>query len=241
MLYLVGLGLWDEKDVLLSGLEACRTADKVYCELFTSAWGGDLKKLERTIGKRIEMLERKDVEEASDRLIEEAKTKDIAILVPGDPLTATTHIHLIMECKRKGIAFEVIHSSSIYTAVAKTGLQLYKFGRTTTVPSASGKYAATSFFDAIAENAKAGLHTLVLLDRNMGTQEGLKILKDAERKKRKKILKDAILCSRMGSKKERVVYGEISGLMERALPPPAVIIIPGRLHFIEKEFLETLR
>jgi diphthine synthase len=241
MLTLVGLGLWDEKDMLLSGIEACRAAAKVYCELYTAAWGGNLKKLEKTIGKKIEVLERKDVEEDSDKLIEEAKTKDVVVLVPGDPLTATTHIHLIMECKKRGIAFEIIHSSSIYTAVAKTGLQLYKFGRTTTIPAASGKYAATSFFDAIAENAKAGLHTLVLLDRDMGTREGLRILKEVEGRKGKKILKHAVLCSRLGSKRERLVYGEIKALMETDLPPPAVIIIPGKLHFIEKEFLETLR
>jgi len=240
MLSLVGIGLWDEKDILVSGIEACKLADRVYCELYTAAWGGNLKKLGKMIGKEIEVLKREDLEENSDRLIEEAKRWDIVILVPGDPLTATTHIHLVMECKKRCIDFKIIHSSSIYTAVAKTGLQLYKFGRTTTVPAASGKYAATSFFDAIVENAKAGLHTLVLLDRDMGTKQGLRILKDVERKKGKKILRHAVLCSKIGSKAEKIVYGKVSDLLEADLPPPAVIIIPGKLHFVEKEFLETL-
>ena len=36
MFYLIGLGLFDEKDISLKGLEALKEVDKVYAEFFTS-------------------------------------------------------------------------------------------------------------------------------------------------------------------------------------------------------------
>ena len=50
-----------------------------------------------------------------------------------------------------------------------------------------------------------------------------------------------MLCSRLGSGEERVMYGKFDELAETRLPAPAVVIIPGNLHFLEKEFLETLK
>jgi diphthine synthase len=240
MLYLIGLGLWDEKDISLRGVEACRKCEKVYCELYTAAWGGDVSKLEKIIGKKIEVVERSDVEDNSDILIEETKSKNIALLVPGDPLTATTHVHLIMECKKKGVEFEVVHSSSIYTAIAKTGLQLYKFGRTATVITPAKGYESEGLYDVLIENQKLGLHTLLLLDRDMNTRCALEILKGIEKEKRRKLLKEAVICSAIGSENERMIYGKVEELSDIELPSPAVVIVPGKLHFMEKEFLETL-
>jgi diphthine synthase len=241
MLCLIGLGIWDEKDISLRGLAACRKADKIYCELYTAAWGGDIKALEKLTGKAIEVVERSYVEDDSDKIIEEAKSKDIVLLVPGDPLTATTHVHLVMGCKQKGVGFEIIHSSSIYTAIAKTGLQLYKFGRTATVITPSKAYESEGFYEVLAGNQKQGLHTLLLLDRDMGSKDALEILKAIDAKKKKKLLKFAVICSAIGSENERLIYGKVEDIMDIELPPPAVVIVPGKLHFMEKEFLETLK
>ncbi|MEE9323172.1 MAG: diphthine synthase [Candidatus Aenigmarchaeota archaeon] len=241
MLYLVGLGVWNEKDISLRGIEVCKKADSVYCELYTAYWGGDLKRLEKLIGRKITKLGRKDVEEGSGKLLEEARSKSVILLVPGDPLVATTHIHLIMEAKKEGIPVEVVHSSSIYTSIARTGLQIYKFGRTGTIITPGDGYESRGFYNLIKENLKHGLHTLLLLDREMGTKKGLEILRGIESGKKRKILKHAVLCSKLGSGKERIVYGKVEDLLRMDLPPPAVIVIPGRLHFMEKEFLETLK
>ncbi|MFH1237641.1 MAG: diphthine synthase [Candidatus Aenigmatarchaeota archaeon] len=240
MLSLIGLGIWDERDLSLRGVDACKRADKLYCELYTAAWGGDIAKLEKLVGKKIQVVERSDVEDDSDKLVEEAKTKRIALLAPGDPLTATTHVHLVMECRQKGIDYEVVHASSIYTAIAKSGLQLYKFGRTATVITPAKGYESESFYDALAENHKHGLHTLLLLDVNMGTKQAFDILLAIEKKKKASALKEAVICSALGSENERVIYGRTSDLLDIELPAPAVIIIPGKLHFLEKEFLDTL-
>lgn len=241
MLYLIGLGIWNEKDISLRGVEVCRQADSVYCELYTAYWGGSLRKLEKLVGKKIKKLERKDVEERSDKLLEEAKKRRVVLLVPGDPLVATTHVHLILEAKKKGIPTEVAHSSSIYTTVARTGLQIYKFGRTGTVITPKKGYEPGGFYDVLKENFERGMHTLLLLDREMGTKKGLEILKGIEGRKRRKILKHAVICSKLSSEHEKIVYGKFEDLMGKDLPEPGVIIIPGKLHFLEKEFLETFR
>lgn len=45
MLYLVGLGLGDEKDISVKGLEIIRQCYKVYLEAYTSLLGVDKEKL----------------------------------------------------------------------------------------------------------------------------------------------------------------------------------------------------
>ena len=240
MLYLVGLGVWNEKDISLRGIEICKKSDSVYCELYTAYWGGDLRKLEKIIGKRIKKLERKDVEEESEKLLEESKSENVALLVPGDPLIATTHIHLIIDAKKAEIPIEIVHSSSIYTSIARTGLQIYKFGKTATIITPERGYESEGFYRVLKENLSKGMHTLLLLDREMGTKRGLEILKRIESRKKRKIIRNAVLCSKLGSDHERIIYGKIEDLAKIDLEPPAVIIIPGKLHFMEKEFLEML-
>ncbi len=244
MLYLIGLGLWDEKDISLKGLEACRNSDSVYAELYTAKWGGDLKSLSDMTGKDIRVLERGDMEEGSERIVKEAKERDVVVLVPGDPLAATTHHQLLLEAAKIGVKAEVIHSSSIYTAVSECGLGLYGFGRTVTLVSPSEGYRPTSYYDDIARNREQGLHTLVLLDIGMSAAEGLSLLLGIEKEKGKGIISrksEIIAASKIGSEGQRIVFGSVEKAMKEELPPPAVIIIPGKIQFFEKEFLETKR
>jgi diphthine synthase len=243
MLYLVGLGIWDEGDITLKGIQVCKKSGKVYAELYTSAWGGDLKKLEKVIGKGIKVVQRSDMEENASRLVKEAKKRDIAILVPGDPLSATTHSGIMDEAMKSNVRVEVVHSSSVFTAVAETGLSLYNFGKTITVVAPGKKYRPDSFYETIRENIGKGMHTLLLLDIDMSVQEGLNVLMEIEGKKQKKVLTDktdVIVASAIGSPEKLIKYGNVLELAGQDFPPPAVIIIPGRLNFFEREFLEKL-
>ena len=124
MFYLVGLGLFDEKDISLKGLECLRNVDKIYAEFFTSRlFGSSFEAIEELIGQKIEILVRGEVEEES-KFIEEAKTQDVALITGGDPLIATTHSDFLVQCSKKGIEYEVIHGSSILSsAPAISGLQ----------------------------------------------------------------------------------------------------------------------
>src|SRR6266699_1732863 len=90
----IGLGLNDEKGITLEGLEEARRADSVYGEFYTNIMPNlDLKRLEKVIGKRVEVLSRSQLEdEGGRRLLKAASEERVAFLVPGDPLIATTHI-----------------------------------------------------------------------------------------------------------------------------------------------------
>lgn len=244
MLYLIGLGICDENDLSLKALDAIKTCDKVFCEFYTNKWHGPLAKLKKIAGKNIEVLTRDKIE--GDFLVNEAERKNVALLVPGDPFTATTHMELFIECKKRNIPVEIIHSSSIYTAVAECGLQLYKFGRATTIAFSEGDYKPASIYDAIHANKKSGLHTLVLLDTKDGEhymtiKEGLEILLDIEKGKKENLLKNSkiIACCALGSKNQLIKYADISYFIKNDIKEtPATIIVPGRLHFKEEEALE---
>ena len=247
MLSLIGLGLYDEKDLTLRGLEKARDADKVYAEFYTSRWYGDVKKLEKMIEKEIEVVDRKDLEEDSNRIIEGARSKKIVVFVLGDPLVATTHTILLNDAKRVGVKTEVIHNASIYSAVGETGLHLYKFGRTVTIPFPEKIKSTDALADAIEQNMKMGLHALLLLDvisekeKYMNPIEGVKILLGI--KKRFFTEKtEIVVFARGGSGRPLIVYGRVKDLIKRDFGnPPFVIIIPGELHFTEKEYLKCYR
>ncbi len=236
MLYLIGLGLWDENDLSLRALAALKKCHSVYVEFYTNKWLGNMQKLEEIAGKKIIALKRTDVE--SERLTDEAKKKDIALLVPGDPLVATTHVQLLIDAKSKNVKTNVIHASSIYTSVAETGLQLYKFGRTTTLAFIEKSFKPSSPFEVIMENRKAGLHTLVLLDIKdssyMTVADGIDVLAELGLDKETKI----VACCQLGGD-QKIKYGTMEELAGDAslAETPAVIIVPGLLHFKEEEAL----
>jgi len=240
MLYLIGLGIWDEKDISLRGAEACRKCKEVYAELYTARWGGSLPNLEKTIGKKIHVLERTDLEDDSADLIKKAKSHDIAVLFPGDPLSATTHLSLVSEARQENIPVKIIHSSSIFTAVVETGLSLYNFGKTVSIPAIQPNFSPTSFMEGIMDNRRMGLHTLCLLDIDMSVPQAVQILLGLE--KHSKIISDQkiVAASGLGSPHQKIVYNEAKELLKENMDPPAVLIIPGKLHFTESEFLERL-
>lgn len=236
MLYLIGLGLWDENDLSLRAIDILKKCEDVYVEFYTNKWLGNIRRLGEIIGKEVKVLKRIQVE--SDMLTDVAKETDVALLVPGDPLVATTHVQLMIDAKSKGVDVKVVHASSIYTAVAETGLQLYKFGRATTLAFIEKSFKPSSPYEMIMENRKAGLHTLVLLDvkedgRYMTIADGIDVLEQLG-------LQDIkiVACCQLGSGNQIMRYGAMHELRNASLSEtPAVIIIPGRLHFKEEETL----
>lgn len=78
--------------------------------------------------------------------------------------SATTHTDLLLRARDLQIPTQIIHNASIINAVGCSGLQLYNFGQTVSLVFFTDTWKPDSFYDRIAENAKLGLHTLVLLD-----------------------------------------------------------------------------
>lgn len=81
----------------------------------------------------------------------------------GDPYGATTHTDLVLRAKEQGIRCEIVHNASILNAIGCTGLQLYSFGETVSIPFWTEDWRPDSFFDKICANFTRGLHTLCLL------------------------------------------------------------------------------
>jgi diphthine synthase len=252
MLYLVGLGLSSEKDLTLKGLETLKKCSAVYAEFYTNYTSADLGKLSAQIGKEITILDRQGIEEkAEDNLLKEAADSDVALIVSGDPMVATTHIDLILRAKKLGIKYRIIHSSSIYSAIAECGLQIYKFGRTASIAYPEGNYFPTSPYDLLKGNLSLGMHTLLLLDikaaekRFMTVNEGIKLLLEMEEKKKEKIISPETLCigiARLGSEDAVILAGKASEIINEDFgKPPHCLIVPGKLHFIEEEALALFR
>jgi len=246
MLTLIGLGLQDEKDLTLRGIEAAKQTDRVYIELYTSVWRGK-DAAEKIVGKKIEELKREDLEQHADVIVAEAKTKDVVIFVPGDPMIATTHSILIEEAKKAGIATKIIHNASIISAIGETGLHVYKFGATATVPfrEKTGGKLPESVYDVIKMNKKCGLHTLLLLDitpeRCMTANEAIQILLAVEEQRKEDVfteITEAVVFARAGSEDSQIFFGKVGELKHKIFgEPPMVLIVPGLMHFTEREFL----
>src|SRR3989338_3539353 len=235
MLSLIGLGLNDEKDISVKGLELVKKADIVYLENYTSKLQCSKQALEKLYGKEIQLVEREVVENAT-AIISQAAYNDIVFLIVGDVFSATTHIALYQEAKEKGIEVQVIHNASILNAISITGLELYKFGKTTSIPFHESETASR----VIKENFP--LHTLCLLDlvpsenKFMEALEGIEKLKKAGFDTNTKV----VVCAQLGSDNPTILYTEAKNvkLLNKF---PQCLIIPGELHFMEKEMLESYK
>ena len=247
----IGLGLHDEKDISLKGLEEINNCDEVYAEFYTAKLIGTNKnKIEEKVGKTIKILSREETEKG-DKILKSATNKNIAFLTCGDSMTATTHVDLRLRAVDMGIKTKVVHGSSIVTAVpGLLGLQNYKFGRTTTLAFPEKDYFPTSPYNVIKDNREMGLHTLVLLDiqankeRYMTANEGMALLLEMGKKLKEQIInEDTIVCTvaRAGSSNSIVMADRMGTLKDKKFGPPLhTLVVPGELHFKEIEALEKL-
>src|SRR3989338_2156436 len=113
MLSIIGIGLSDEKDITVKGLEIIRKSDAVYLENYTSILNVPVEKLEKFYNKKIILADRTLIEQkAEETILKDAKTKNVALLVVGDALSATTHTDLIKRAREKNIAVKIIHNAS---------------------------------------------------------------------------------------------------------------------------------
>lgn len=260
-LYLIGLGLGNEKDIAVKALEIVRKAKFVYLETYTSKLNCRVEELEQFYRKKIILADRNMVENNADEILEKAKTNDVTFLVVGDVFSATTHHDLRLRAIKAGIKVEIINNASIMTAVGITGLDLYKFGRTTTIVFPEHNFFPETPYDVIKMNLANGLHTLCLLDIKadremyMDVNEALHLLLAIEEKRKEtskasgekfeEVINEetkVIGCARLGSDKQLIKFGTINQLLNFDFGEPLhALIIPGKLHFMEKEVLEIYK
>lgn len=247
MLALIGMGL-DAKDISVKALEFIKTSDAVLVDRFTSVISQEsINFIELESGKKIRQVTRSDLEEKVRYTIAPAKDSDMAILVVGDPLVATTHHIILDEAHRHGISTIVFHASSIFSAgIGESGLDIYKFGPTTTVPFWSERYKPTSFIDVISKNLSNKEHTLLLLDiepskvAQMKIGQAVEIISSADKNK---ILAQnkVIVLADVGRSSQMIFYTEFSKLMQLSAVLEGKIlslIIPAELNFAEEDAIK---
>jgi diphthine synthase len=252
-LVFIGLGLYDEKDISLRGLEELKEADAIFAELYTSLMPGlSIRKLEEMTGKSVRVVSRRVLEEEEgQQLFEEAKRGKVAFLVPGDPLIATTHVDLRISAEKRGIKTRVIHGASAVSAVrGVSGLQNYKFGKAVTIPFSEQGFVSETPYMVIMENRDMGLHTMCYLDikaeeqRYLTIKEALETLLELEKLKKEQVATSKTLVvgvARAGSNEPAVKAGYIEEELKYNFgAPPHTLIFPGKLHFMEAEALITL-
>ena len=230
MLYIIGLGL-NEKGLSFEGIEAIEKCEKIYLENYTVSFPYPVEELEKIAGNKIINVGREVVE--SDKLIKEAKKENVALLVYGSPLTATTHITLIQEAKKQKIKYEIIYNASVLDGVAECGLQLYKFGKITSIPN----FEADSFIEIVKENQKINAHSLILVDIGLNFKNAIDRLERLM--KREKINVKIVVCERLGTKEKKIFYGNLNELKDKEVEAPFCFIIPAKLHFLEEEVLKN--
>jgi diphthine synthase len=247
----VGLGLHDEMGISLQGMEEVKTADTAFIELYTSFMPSfSTKRFEEICGRKLQVVSRKELEEKNgEAILEAAENGKTVLLVPGDPLVATTHVALRIEAEKRKIKTRIVHGASILSAViGLSGLHNYKFGKSVTIPFQEN-FSETPY-EVIIQNRKLGLHTLCLLDikaeekRYLNIHESLDLLLKTERRRGKKIAEmDTVVVgiARAGSSSPTVKAGFIKELLGYDFGgPPHSIIFPGKLHFMEAEALIVL-
>ena len=233
MLYIIGLGL-DINGISLHGKKILKSADikKIYLEDYTVEFPYSKQELEKELKIKVTEAGREFVE--SEKLVSEAKENDVALLVYGSPLSATTHISLINSAKKQKVKYKILYSGSVFDAVAECGLSLYKFGKTTSIPKWQKNYNPTSFIEIIKENQKMNAHTLLLIDIKLGFEEARKQFIETDKLFEKE---KVIVCSMLGIK-SRFYYGKLNEINTEKIKSPYCIIIPGEMSEIEEESLK---
>lgn len=250
MLTFIGLGLFDENDISLKGLDAIRDADVIYAEFYTSRlMGSSLEKMEALYGKKVIILSREDVEQhPRDNVLKDAKDKKIVFLTGGDAMVATTHVDLRLRAKQMGAETCIIHGSSIQSAVCGlTGLQNYRFGKSATIAFPYKGNISETPYDTVKMNKKNGLHTLLFLDIDrekgyMTVNQGIELLLAVEGRRNEDIITNTICAgvARAGSPCPCVRAGKIESLASCDFGEPLhIMVIPAELHFLEEEALES--
>ena len=232
-LYIIGLGLQSPSSVSIEGREMIDRCNKLYLECYTSVFtDAKLEDVEKYFGKPTVMSNRKLIEQDMP-FIEEAREKDVAVLIIGDVFSATTHMAIIEEAEEQSVEVRVAHGVSVLTAVGAVGLELYKYGKVTSIPF---DYSGKAPYEALQMNKQMGLHTLFLLDlrplegKFMTSYEGVQYLLQEGLDSEERV----ICCSQLGGKREKIHSCKAKDVKEME-GVPQCLIIPGNMHFMEEE------
>lgn len=244
MLYLVGLGL-TPKHTTQKALHVLRNCDKIYFDTYTNFYRSEwVKEWERVVGKEFFYAKRHHLENNMKDIIAEAKEKDVAIAVVGDPLVATTHNSYFIEAPKEGVKVAYVPGISILSvAPSLSGLQHYRFGPVVTIPK---RWRDTpSFYERTARNKKLRAHTLLLMDIGLKIKEGIEALMYWEKELELGVIDLAtvvVAIARAGWDNCVRFVGTVEEVLEKDFgEPPHSLILPTDLLPYEEDVLYSLR
>ena len=262
--YFIGLGLYDEKDITVRGLEVVKSCEKVYLEAYTSVLTVPVERLEAFYGKTVTVCDRDKVESGCDEMIEEARTQNVCMLVVGDVFGATTHTDLATRCINADVPYECIFNASIMNAVGACGLQLYNFGQAVSIVFFTDTWRPESFYDKLLVNHAHGFHSLCLMDirikertvenivmnraiyeppRFMTIRQCIEQLLWIEARRKGGICTPAsraVGCARIGHPDQRIVSGTLAELARVDFGKELhSLVLVGTTHEIDEEMLRA--
>lgn len=251
-LYIIGIGFSSDY-LTLKSLSILKKVKEVFLDGYTSVLLDDGKSLRTALGRDYKVLYRRDIEELDAKIIFEAlKEGDVALLVPGDALIATTHVNLVIEARKRGYSVEIVPGVSVISAaMSLSGLMVYKFGKIATLTYPKDGIVYEYVYDVVKENMLRNLHTLLLLEidvergLSMSIHDAIDILLMLENLRGEGVISKehlAVGMSRLGGRDMKVCFGSLQKLMEYDFgnPPHTLIITSPKLHFIEEEALVVI-
>lgn len=248
MLYIIGLGLRGLSSLTMEGAAAIEASSRIFFETYTSVSpSGTILDLEEKFGKKVEPLSREELEE-ENTLIGLASSEKVAIIVTGDPLSATTHNQIRMDAAEKGVEVIVVENASILSVVpGRLGLFPYRMGPPVSLPFPEGNFLPKSVLEKIHANQSLDLHTLLLLDlrdgRTMYPYEALETLLKMEDKYSLGVISgDSMIfaVSRVAQDGEKLIHDTVQNILElRLQESPSALVIPAKLNHNEVEFVKV--
>src|SRR5918996_1154944 len=256
MLWLIGLGIEGLGGMSTKGREILRRCNIIHIERFTGYLSDtDLNEIKLYCKREenvVNIVGRLFVEDGRE-ILEQAVSNDVAMVVYGDVFIATTYIDLFIRATKRRIKVEVIHSASgITSLIGESGLQIYKFGRSSTIMSEP--QSAISVYNTLLDNLLSGNHTLILTEYSetkenispffLDPKKAMRMLLDVEKDQRSQAFTEetfVLVASRIGRADKKIISGHVRSLMEINYEAgPHSLIVPGRLHFVEKEAISSI-
>ena len=242
VLYMIGIGLFNENDISVRGLSLVKGADVVYLEGYTSKLGCTIKDLENLYGQEIILADRELVEkQAEATILKDAVDKKVAFLVIGDVFSATTHVDLMQRAKNRGIEVHIVHNASIISAIGVTGLEVYKFGKVVSIPFDNSQLKSP--VENFKKNFDNELHTLFLLDVQSDKDKYMTFAEGADYLISNGVDESliAIGCAQLGADEPVIVVDTLGSLRNNKINqfPQSLIIPAKKLHFMEEDILAS--
>ena len=169
----------------------------------------------------------------------------------------------MLRARELSIPVRTVPNASIMSGIGACGLQLYNFGQTVSMVFFTESWKPSSFYDRIAENAKLGLHTLVLLDikvkepdlqalargkivyeppRFMSVAQCASQMLEVEEERKEGICGRqnlAVGVARLGSEDQQIVAGTLEELSQADLGRPlhSLVLCGKKMHEMEWEYV----